>query len=269
MFYVKTSGNIKIAVDDINPHCSKAVLFVHGWPLSQEIFEYQKFLLPQYGYRVVTMDLRGFGNSDAPCNGYGYSQMAGDVLEVVKYLRLKNFVLAGFSMGGAIVLRYMSLFKGYEVCKLALLAAAAPKFTRCEGYPYGMTVEEVERLLCLAKTDRPEMVTQFGKLLLEGCHSDSVKVWFNLISLSASGTGTIKTLESLRDEDLRSELSCVKVKTGIFHGVKDQVCPYEFAKLLNQGIPNSWIYTFEQSGHGVFYDELQQFNKAFLSFLEC
>ena len=66
MFYVRSTDGIKIAVYDYNPFGEETVVLIHGWPLSHLMYEYQTELLCRQGYRVVTLDLRGFGNSDTP-----------------------------------------------------------------------------------------------------------------------------------------------------------------------------------------------------------
>ena len=139
MFYIKSTNNVKIAVWDWRPEGKETVVLVHGWPLSHKIFEYQIGRLCARGCRVVAMDLRGFGESDAPAAGYSYNEMATDLHQVVCALGLGEFTLAGFSMGGAVALRYMSLFQGKGVKRLMLLAAAAPCWTQRPGFPYGVT----------------------------------------------------------------------------------------------------------------------------------
>lgn len=267
MTYINVEPDVKIAVNDINREADKTLVLVHGWPLSSRIFEYQTNILPHMGYRVVSIDLRGFGKSDAPAWGYTYDELATDIYMVVKSLGLNDFVLAGFSMGGAIAIRYMTLYKGYGVKKLALIGAAAPSFVSRENYPYGMEANDVNKLIEQAYMDRPLMVSNFGKLLFNLSHSDEMKEWFKLISYEASGVGTIETAISLRDEDLRAELGNIGVVTGIFHGKEDLICPYEFAIILQEQVPNSMLYTFEDSGHAVFYDELERFNQAFFEFI--
>ena len=139
MYYITTSDHVKIAVYDLNPGSDKAILLIHGWPLNEKMYEYQKSMLLCTGYRVITMDLRGFGNSDAPACPYDYNRMADDIYTVVCKLNLRSFTLVGFSMGGAIVSRYMGRYQGHGVKKLCLLAAAAPRFTQTADFPYGET----------------------------------------------------------------------------------------------------------------------------------
>ena len=232
------------------------------------MYEYQKSMLLCAGYRVITMDLRGFGNSDAPACPYDYNRMADDIYTVVCKLNLRSFTLVGFSMGGAIVSRYMGRHHGYGVKKLCLLAAAAPRFTQTKDFPYGETYSEVNRLICLAETDRAQLSDNFSQMLLYSPHSESIKKWFADLSLSASGIATVQTGYALRDEDLREDLCRINVPTGIFHGTRDQIVPYSLALQQHQRIPDSTLFTFHKSGHGIFYDELECFNQTFLSYLK-
>lgn len=267
MFYVQSRDGVKLAVYDRNRNAEETVFFIHGWPLSHHIFEYQTNLLAQRGFRVVSMDLRGFGESDAPACGYGYDQMADDIYQVVRALNLSDFTLAGFSMGGAIVLRYMNRYRGYGVKKLALLAAAAPRFTLTEDFPYGNAAETVDSLLWQIETDRAQFSEDFSRKLLYSPHSDAIKNWFQQISQKADSVATIETGKALRDEDGRTDLSCVCVPTAIFHGTKDEVVPFELAQVQQKGIQGAQLFPFEYSGHGVFYDELELFNRLFMDFL--
>lgn len=268
MYFVSGEDGVKIAVYDLNPEGEKTIVMIHGWPLSEKIYEYQKEMLICSGYRVITIDLRGFGNSDVPAAGYCYDQFAADIYNVVRTLGLNTFTLVGFSMGGAIVLRYMGLFQGYGVDKLCLLGAAAPCYTRREGFPYGVTKESVDQLIIQSSIDRPKLCENFSQMLLNQMHSDAVKSWFEQVALTASGLGTKYAAVALRDEDCLEDIETVKVPTGIFHGEKDLIVPYELGVIQHNMIKGSKMYTFKNSGHGIFYDELEMFNQYFMKFLK-
>ena len=264
MNFITSTDGTKIAVYDFNPQGEQTVFLIHGWPLSHQIFEYQINLLTDCGYRVVAVDLRGFGKSDMSVSGYCYDQMAADIFQVVRHLCLKKFILVGFSMGGAIALRYMNCYNGAGVCKLILLSAAAPCFAQHPGFPYGKTPREVNDLISLAETDRPQLCLNFSKQLFAQQHSSAVVDWFKDIALSASGIGTIKSAIALRDEDSRKDLRCVHVPTYIIHGDKDVIVSGELAELQHEGIPGSKLITLPDSGHGIIYDQLEKFNKIFM-----
>jgi len=267
--YVTVSDGTRIAVYDPNPGGRRAMLLLHGWPLSHDIFEYQIPFLLCRGYRVVTLDFRGFGDSEMTFAGYGYDRMAQDVNDVVRKLGLWNFVLGGFSMGGAVALRYMRRYGGYGVSRLMLFAAAAPSFTRRPGFPLGRKREEVEALIEQACADRAQLCYDFShEQLLYGEHSEAIRNWLEDISLSASGHGTIQAAISLRDEDGRMDLEAVNVPTAIFQGGHDLVVPRDLTMYQQECITGSVLYELENSGHALMYDELQNFNNYMLEFIE-
>lgn len=267
MMLIPVKNNVKIAVYDPNPQGRETVVLVHGWPLAAKMFEYQERRLVNGGYRVVTLDLRGFGRSDAPGWGYTYDSMADDLYRVICRMNLRRFTLAGFSMGGAVALRYMRRFQGYGVKKLALLSAAAPRFTQTADFPYGQPLAQADDLIWQAKTDRAQLAQDFSRMLLYSPHSEAIQDWFRDIALEASGIGTVNAAISLRDEDGREDLPCVRVPTGIFHGRQDRVVPFVLAEIQHETIAHSQLYPFEKSGHGIVYDELDLFNRRFLEFL--
>jgi pimeloyl-ACP methyl ester carboxylesterase len=75
------------------------VLCLHGWP--QHWYEWRR-LMPAlaHRHRVLALDLRGFGWSDAPGDGYEKEEMAGDVLAVMDELGLERVKLIGHDWGG-------------------------------------------------------------------------------------------------------------------------------------------------------------------------
>jgi non-heme chloroperoxidase len=101
----------------------KPAVFIHGWPLSGSMWEYQITQLPQQGIRCITYDRRGFGKSDRPSSGYDYNTMAGDLKALLDELDLNDVTLVGFSMGGGEIAKYFSLYGGERVSKVALYVA--------------------------------------------------------------------------------------------------------------------------------------------------
>ena len=90
-------------------------------------------------------------------------QMSQDIFQVIEKAKLKNFTLVGFSMGGAIVLRYIRKFKSFGVKKLILLAARSSIMDKKrKNFPYGLTREYVNELIELAETDRPQLCYNFS-----------------------------------------------------------------------------------------------------------
>jgi non-heme chloroperoxidase len=263
--YIEVEKNVKLYVEDIGE--GKPVVFIHGWPLNQKMFEYQYNQLPKEGYRCIGIDLRGYGKSDSPWESYSYDRMADDIRTVIDALKLDDVSLVGFSVGGAISVRYMVRHTSYKVAKLVLIGAAAPSFTQQNYNPYGIKKEEVDETLAAAYVDRPSMIAAFEKNFLAKQVSVPLGDWLHGLSVEASGVGTIKLLESLRDEELAEDLLKIQTPTAIFHGVLDKICPFDFTKIMHKHIQNSKLIRFEESGHGVLFDEQEKFNNELIGFL--
>jgi non-heme chloroperoxidase len=267
MPYIEVEKGVNVFIEDLDPGTGKTILFLHGWPVNRNMFEYQFTQLPRCGFRCIGMDLRGFGNSDRPWQGYCYDRMAEDVHCVIESLGVEDLTLVGFSMGGAIAARYMARYSGYKVSKLALVSAAIPVFTKRPNYPFGLPKEEVNKLIYQTYTDRPNMVAGFGRNFFASNVSPAFRRWFNGLGLDTSGHATAMTAIALRDEDLRQDLPQINVPTGIFHGELDQIVPFPSALQAHHLIKKSILFPFNHSGHGVFYDELEKFNYYFTQFL--
>lgn len=267
-YYIKVEPTVNIYVKDLNPEGKKTILFLHGWPLSHNAYEYQFDQLPRMGYRCIGMDTRGFGNSDKPWHGYDYNRLADDVREVVEALHLKDFTLGGHSMGGATAIRYMARHKGCGVAKLALFAAAAPSVTRRPNFPYGLPKEDVTQFIEQTYNDRPKMLQGVGDIFFFQYLTGPFAAWFLQLGLQAAGWSTAKCAATFRDESLFADLGKIRVPTLILHGIHDKVCLFPLGVAQKEGIRNSRLVPFEYSGHGIFYDERDKFNRELTQFIE-
>lgn len=267
-YYVRVQDSVKIYVEDINPKGKKTIVFLHGWPGSHKLFEYQFNELPKQGYRCIGIDQRGFGNSDKPWDGYDYDTLADDVSAVIGALKLKNIILAGHSTGGAIAIRYMAKHKGYGVSKLVLISAAAPSLIKRENFPYGQNKEVVEDIINGTNEDRPKMLKGFGEIFFYKHTSQAFNDWFFSLGLEAAGWSTSKIAETWLKEVLFEDLTKIDAPTIILHGIHDKVCFFSLGEAQEKGIKNATLVPFQYSGHGVFYDEKDKFNKVLTKFIE-
>ncbi|HWR09343.1 alpha/beta hydrolase [Sporomusa sp.] len=267
-YYIKVEPDVKIYVEDLNPEGEKTILFLHGWPLSHNAYEYQFNQLPKMGYRCIGIDTRGFGNSDRPWHGYDYDRLSDDVRAVVEALNIKNFTLGGHSMGGAIAIRYMTRHNGCGVAKLALFGAAAPSVTRRPDFPYGLPKEDVTQFIQQTYNDRPKMLQGVGDIFFFQYLTGPFADWFLQLGLQAAGWSTAMCAATFRDESLFADLGRIRVPTLILHGIHDKVCLFPLGIAQKEGIRNSRLVPFKYSGHGLFYDERDKFNMELTQFIE-
>lgn len=266
-YYINTRDNVKIYVEDLNPEGEKTILFIHGWPGSHKLFEYQFDQLPNYGFRCIGVDTRGFGNSDKPFCGYDYDTLSDDIRDVIDALDLHDITLAGHSTGGAIAIRYMARHRGYGVTKLALFAAAAPSLIKRPNFPYGLEEEAVVNIIEGTLNDRPKMLRDFGEMFFYQHTSCAFSDWFFQLGLQAAGWSTAAIANTWLKEVLFSDLEKINIPTLIIHGIHDKVVPFQLGEIQNKMIKNSILVPFQFSGHATFYDQKEEFNEILINFI--
>jgi non-heme chloroperoxidase len=258
--YIEVEKDVRLHVTDLGE--GKPIVLIHGWPLSDEMYEYQYQYLVRKGFRVIGISLRGFGKSDKPYSKYNFDVFSDDIYTVLHQLNVKDAVLGGFSMGGAVVIHYVNKYKSAHVSKLALFGAAAPSWKQRPGYSYGISEEGAAGLIKQTMTSREELIGGLGAAFAAKGTTlpKTTESWLENINLSASPYAVTESIRSLGDLDLRPVLKNITIPVAIFQGTKDQLIQFELAEQLNKGLKNSYIVKFEKSGHALFVEEMDKFN---------
>jgi non-heme chloroperoxidase len=269
--YIETAQNVRLYVKDYGQ--GKPVILIHGWPLSNEMWEYQIEFLVQNGFRVIAYDRRGFGKSSQPWDGYDYDTLSDDLQEIIEQLELTDATLVGFSMGGGEVVRYFSRHGGKGVTKAALISSVIPFLLKTNDNPDGHPREKSENTANAIKEDRIAFIDNFGKtffgvnIINKPLSTPLLEYYRNLCSV-ASPRATLKCAESFSFTDFRDELNFVKVPTLIIHGDDDKIVPIELtSKKAAEGIRESTYIVYEGAPHGLFYTEREKLNNDLLNFL--
>ncbi|NVO18410.1 MAG: alpha/beta hydrolase [Bacteroidetes bacterium] len=264
--YIEVEPNVRLHITDAGE--GRPIVLIPGWPLSDEMYEYQYNDLINNKFRVIGITLRGFGKSDKPYGRYDYDTHAADIRKIINQLKIENAVLGGFSMGGAIAIRVASNDKGSLISKLALFGAAAPIWTQRQDFPYNLPTKAVDDLIKLNNRDRPKLLSDFRKIFSadESTLNEGIAGWLNGINISSSSYAMAQCLVALRDTDLRNDLAEIKIPTLIMHGKKDKICSFDLAEQMKAGITGSHLIAFEESGHSLFLEETQKFNEELIKF---
>lgn len=247
------------------------MILIHGYPLSDASWEYQYHALLKAGYRVIGITLRGFGQSDKPFSKYNYDEFAADIKAVLDKLNIKDAVIGGHSMGGAIALHYTAKYGGEHISKLALFSAAAPCHTKKPDYPYPLfTKEEITQWVELNNNNRPALLEAVGSKFTLSASSitPGIGAWLGGIEMQSSPYAMEQALIALRDEDLRNDLPKIKVPTVIFNAKEDKIVAFALAEQMNKAIPTSRLVAFDKSGHASFLEEKDKFNEEFIRFIK-
>ncbi|HUO32360.1 MAG TPA: alpha/beta hydrolase [Bryobacteraceae bacterium] len=267
----ENSGNIDLYYED---HGSgKPIVLIHGYPLSGTSWEKQTAVLLDAGYRVITYDRRGFGKSSQPTAGYNYDTFAADLRKLVTHLELHDFALAGFSMGGGEVARYLGKYGSKDVSKAVFLSSVPPFLLKTPDNPEGVDGTIFDGIQKAVAADRYAFFTEFLKnfyntdVLLGNLVSEqAVQASWN-VAASASPTASYACVPTWH-EDFRQDLARVDVPTLVIHGDADRILPISASGARTAKLVKGARYHVVAGGpHCITWTHAGEVNRELLAFL--
>lgn len=268
--YITVGPKVKLHVKDYGE--GKPVILIHGWPLSNEMWEYQFDALVNSGFRVIAYDRRGFGKSTHPWNGYDYNTLTDDLHSIIQHLKLEDVTLVGFSMGGGEVARYFSRYDGAHVTKAVFISSVTPFRLQTADNPEGTPRSVFDGTAEKIKQDRIGFLDGFGKKFFgvkENVVSEVLLDYYRMLGSIASSRATLECAESFAFTDFRKDLPKINVPTLVIHGDKDENVPIETsASIAVKLIPNNTYNIYAGAPHGLFYTEKEKLNADLIGFLK-
>ena len=267
----ENSGNINHYYED---HGSgKPVVLIHGYPLSGASWEKQSAVLLNAGHRVITYDRRGFGKSSQPTAGYNYDTFAEDLHKLVTQLELRDFALAGFSMGGGDVARYIGKYGSKGVSKAVFISAVPPFLLKTTDNPEGVDGSVFDGIQKAIVADRYAFFTEFFKnfyntdLLLGKRVSEQVVQASWNIAAGSSAAASLACVPTWH-EDFRKDLTRVDVPTLVFHGDADRILPISASGLRTASlIKGARLSVVKDGPHCITWTHAEEVNRELLNFL--
>lgn len=260
-----TSGTLEINGAKIfytSQGSGEPMLLIHGYPLSGELFKDNRAALSRR-FRVVTMDLRGFGKSAAPDSKGSIALYAQDALALMDTLKIQKAVVGGMSMGGMVsfeiyrrapervaglVLISTSHLPPGGVSEVATWRATGQQAK--EAGQASLVPSLLPRMLTGAtRTRKPELGSFLGDLMKQS----SVYGWLG-------GGEALATRP-----DSTPTLATVKVPTLIVVGLEDNLLPVEVSKMINAGIAGSTLTVIPGAGHAAILEAAPIANRAILA----
>jgi non-heme chloroperoxidase len=251
----------------------KPVVLIHGYPLNGASWEKQIPILLDAGFRVITYDRRGFGNSSKPTTGYNYDTFAEDLHNLVKHLGLHDFSLVGFSMGGGEIARYFGKYGSKGVKKAVFISAVPPFLLKTPDNSEGVDQDVFDGIQKAVASDRYAFFTEFFKnffntdlLMGKKVSEQAVQACWN-VAASASATASYACVPTWH-EDFRKDLLRVDVPTLIIHGDADRIVPLSAsgartAKLIK----DARLVVVKDGPHCISWTHADEVNSALLDFL--
>ena len=263
MSEVVASDGVTIHYDVFGRREGPPVLMIQGLGTDSRGWALQRLAFGRK-FRCYTLDNRGTGRSDRPAGPYSLDQMALDALAVLDAEGVERAHVMGASMGGVIA-QVIGVLHPQRTRSLVLACTA------CRHHAWRR-----ELLQEWADAVDEGAIAALGDEALEWLVGPRLRkrfgIWMNLIArivLQQPPEPFIAQVGAILDatDELRLELSTVRVPTLVITGSQDSLTPVGDAEELAELIPHARLEVLGGAAHGLMVEAPNAFNDAVLRFL--
>ncbi len=269
--YLETRDGAKIYYADQGE--GQPILLVHGWLCSSKFWQKN---VPELAsaFRVVTVDLRGHGNSSKALTGHTIGQYARDVREIIDKLGLQETVLVGWSLGGPVVLSYYEQYGRDTRLKALGLVDSAP-------FPFSPAVwnshvlrnynyDDMNATFAACTADPRKFATAFTTRIFKQKPSDADMDWVVAEMIKTPPWIAEAVYSDFVMSDYAKSLPAIKVPVIVFAADSGVFCHgIAMGKAIASQVPQGRFIPFEDAGHILFYEQPQKFNAALADFVKA
>ena len=237
------------------------LLLVHGLGMSSDLWIYQTPVLSKR-YRMIAVDLRGFGRSDKPSDpgSYDVKVLAADVAAVAKQLGVSAIHFLGSSMGGFVAqelaLAEPALFRSLILCHTGCRMSMPPDILE-------------SRVKLLRETAMGAYGQMVAKQTFAPGVSQKLADWMvGLIAKNDQRAYTQVLTEGLNGFEACDRIGAIRTPTLVIIGELDRVIPPEEGRELARRIPGAQLVEIAGVGHISYGERPDEFNDAVLRFLD-
>lgn len=265
---IEGGGGLKLHVREWGNPDGLAILMIHGW--SQSFMSWQKQYASELAndFRLVALDLRGHGMSDAPLEADHYldSQLwADDIAAIIAALKLDCPVLTGWSYGGLVIGDYLRIHGQSSVAGINYAGAATvlneSAFGKLIGPGFLDNFEDATSL------DMPTNIAAIVRFL-HCCFE---------VPLSRSDFETALAYNMLvapqvrlnlgsRDLDNTDVLEDLSIPVLVTHGRRDVVVLPAAAEYILEHCKTAQASWYDEVGHAPFLEDADRFNRELAAF---
>ncbi len=255
-------NGVQIGYDDYGQ--GPRVLFIHDCPLNRKMWQPQVPPRVEARYRVILVDLRGFGESGLASEQVDIHTYSADIIGLLNYLGVGRAVVCGLALGGFVLLDLMETYP-------QRIAGACLATSR----PVSDDIQETARrseLISALLNGREEQVKEEMFCMLIAGQEKSLpatirdEVWGWVKSLKGKTLGVALRAIGQR-KDYTPTLKGVKIPTLLVGADQDPITHHTHTDIMAQHFPNCYKAVKLSSGHLVNMEKADEFNQLFLDFL--
>ena len=257
-------NNHIVSYTDEGKYGAPVIIFIHGFPFNMAMWNPQIESLSNY-CRVITYDIRGFGNSEVGNEEFTIELFAKDLISLMDALKIDKTILCGLSMGGYIALnaienyarRISALILSDTSCKADTSEAKEKRIKAIENIKNTgvekYADESIKNLFAPESfINRVEEIAAVREMIVK----TSVQSLCNgLIALSMR-------------KETSSILTEIKVPVLILVGNEDKITPPAEAIFMHEKIKDSFLKVLDHAGHLSNMENSEEFNNQLKRFVE-
>ena len=253
-------GGIRVHYKEAAPAGGQAepLLILHGWGASSESWILLQRALSKEGFRVIAIDLPGFGRTNPPATAWGVQEYSSLVEQFVSAIGLDTFSLLGHSFGGQIAITF-AVQNPEKIKKLIL--AAPPGIRRPPG---------VKEKLFSAVSKAARIFLWFvpSKNAKEAFRKAVYRLMKRRDYVRAEGVMR-EVMQRVIREDLFSIFSQIRAPTLIIWGDDDRMVPVRDAYTLLREIPHSAVEIIPRAGQAPHLNTPEKLSQLVTKFLKA
>jgi len=239
-----------------------AVLLLHAFPLSSEMWESQLDMLEKQGYVAIAPNVYGVDGSPAR-KAWTFSDYADELAGLLETVGIEKVTVAGLSMGG---------YQAFELWKRhpERVASMVLCDTRAENDTPEAALNRQEFITAVRKKGAGEAVRRMlPQVFMEGAVRPKEEEIFSSMVMRQSGDTIAETMAAIAGRaDSTPVLETISCPTTIITGKEDRLTPPALAALMQRDIPHAENLLLDNAGHLSNLEQPAAFNRLLLNHLE-
>lgn len=268
----------------------RPVILIHGLTANHRHFKKQ---IPELAksFRVVTFDLRGHGDSEAPEHGLTLKRLAQDLHELIDYLELGKVSIVGWSMGTHVIFEYIRSFSCGNLEKIVVIDMA-PRLMKAPDWTCGLPGvfsrktgdfgHEDNLFMLAAMLENWEGYSRVvaQRIMNKSLYNEKMEFdgaadfkgredlpWLHEEAMRNVPHAIIAFWISMMTQDYRSLLPEITVPCLLTYGLESNYYPPENYTYMENVMRDARAVPFEGCGHALHIQDPEKFNRIATDFL--
>lgn len=260
---IEGGGGLKLHVREWGDPATPAIFLIHGWSQSHMCWKEQYDSELANSFRLVAMDLRGHGMSEAPVTPDAYNDSAiwaNDVAAVIEKLNLDRPILAGWSYGGLVIGDYLNVHGQDKIGGINYAGAACMLNETALGSIIGPGF--LENFGDATSTDMPTNIAAMNRFLhscfeIQPTHADfELALAYNMLV-----NPLVRLALGSRDIDSTEDIEALSIPVLVTQGRDDAVVLPAGAQYILDHCPTAEPSWYDGVGHAPFLENPTRFNE--------